>query len=486
MTTRVDHKALRELCHLLVDSLQKSYCVVTQLGLVRSVATAGGQHWNTDPTAVQIMHAVYNTCFEWVTRARSDVELEELRKSICHCEGEVLHPAQESAHELGRQLAVRNTIPVWTLVLKWISLPFDSPDLAPNLEIRGMHMLSRKTGWPRSITSMLPHGPERTMHALLRLFQTVTAAQRRGLYSALERIMTLCHPLVARLLVRSSRFLRCCIECLIDVPIPAPSSNMNFATRNATIVSEIQLFTQMMMRYVFFSLNETERRGFEGEEPETLLRAYIRCLEICESAVKLMELPMHQQSFAGLGLSYQDIEATTSDLFSLSTRLCQDFPSLHGTHAPAHIWDTIIREKASLRQAPPSHMVDMRFKLAMHHLEVRQRCTAPGCTRTRADGRLHRCAQCKRVPYCSRRCQKAAWAQAIAHRDICKSIGVLCDAYKIPERDVYNYNPPDGLGYAAGYEEISLQVLDHFARLTKLNIATPGSTYTSSLNAYHR
>jgi hypothetical protein len=46
---------------------------------------------------------------------------------------------------------------------------------------------------------------------------------------------------------------------------------MNFATRNATIVSEIQLLTQMMMRYVFFSLNETERRDFESQKPETLL-----------------------------------------------------------------------------------------------------------------------------------------------------------------------------------------------------------------------
>jgi hypothetical protein len=196
MTTRADHKALRELCHLLVDALHDSYCIMTQLGLLLSVAQAAGQNWETDPTAVKIIHAVYNTCFEWVTRARSDAELEELRKSICHCEGEVLHPAQESAHKLGLQLAVRDTIPVWTLVLKWILLPFDSPDLDPNLEVRGMHMLSRKTGWPRSITSMLPHGPEHTMHALLRLFQTVTAAQRRGLYSALERIMTLCHPLV--------------------------------------------------------------------------------------------------------------------------------------------------------------------------------------------------------------------------------------------------------------------------------------------------
>jgi hypothetical protein len=485
MTTRADHKALREQCHLLVDSLQDSYCVMTQLGLLLSVAKAAGQYWETDPTAVKIIHAVYNTCFEWVTRARSDAELEELRESACHCAGEVLHPAHESAHKLGRQLVNRNTIPVWALILTWILLPFDSPDLDSNLEVRGMHMLSRRTAWPRCITSMLPHGPERTTHALLRLFHTVTPAQRRGLYSALERIVTFCHPLLTRLLVRSSSFLQCCMKSFIDIPMPAPSSNMNSAAHNATVVSEIQIYTQVMMGLVFFSLNETERCIFESQEPEMILWAYARCVEICESAKNSVGLPMHQRCFADLGLSSQSIERTASHLFSLSTRLYQDFPSLRGTHAPAHIWDKIIGKTAALRQIPPSHVVWQRFQLAMHHLEVRQRCTAPGCTRTRADGRLHRCAQCKRVPYCSRGCQKIAWTHKIAHRDVCKSIAFLCDAYGTPERDIYHHRVPDGPGEVASYEEMGLQVLDHFARLTKLNMTTPGSTSTYPPNGHH-
>jgi hypothetical protein len=170
MTTRVDHKALRELCHLLVESLQNSYCVMTQLGLMQSVAKAAGQRWETDPTAVKIMHAVYNTCFEWVARARSDAELEELRKPGCHCTGEALHLAHDSSHKLGRQLVTRNASLGWTMVLAWILLAFDQKPSALDLAARGVHMLSRRTGWPRSIASALPHGPERTVHALLGLF----------------------------------------------------------------------------------------------------------------------------------------------------------------------------------------------------------------------------------------------------------------------------------------------------------------------------
>jgi hypothetical protein len=472
---------------LLVDSLQDSSCVLTRIGLLHEVTNAAGRHWGTDPAAVKIMHAVYSKCFEWLTRSRSDSEMEELRKSACYCTDDISRPVTErGAHKLGRQAIDRSASPGWTMVLSWILLAFDQQPSALDLAAQGMHTLSRRTSWPRSIISILPHGPERTLHALLRLFQTVPAGQRREICSALERIITLCHPLVARLLVRSSRFLRCCIECFIDMPIPIPSNNVNSAARNATIVSEVERFTRLMMIYVFFSLNETERLVFQSQEPDTLLRAYARCLEICKLAKDLMELPMYHRWFSDLGLSSQRLEDTGSHLLYLSTRLCEDFPSLRGTHVSVDTWDRIIHDIAALRIVPSSRVVWERFQLAMHQLEVRQRCSAPGCLRTRADGRLHRCAQCKRVLYCSRACQKVAWTHNIAHRDVCKSIAFLCDAYGTPERDVYNYKPPDGPGDTASYEEIGRQVLDHFTRLTKLNIATPSSTSTYPLHAYLR
>jgi hypothetical protein len=90
------------------------------------------------------------------------------------------------------------------------------------------------------------------------------------------------------------------------------------------------------------------------------------------------------------------------------------------------------------------------------------------------------------VPYCSRGCQKAAWAHAIAHRNVCHSIAVLCNAYGTPERDVYNYTHTSEPGNNASYEEMGLQVLNHFTRLTKLNMATPGSTSTYPPNTHHR
>jgi hypothetical protein len=104
------------------------------------------------------------------------------------------------------------------MVLTWTVHPFDQGSSPVGSNVDMMHQLSRRTGWPRSITSMLPHGPERTIQALLRLFRTVVPGQRRALYAALEWIMALCHPLVTRLLIRSSTFLRYGIGGFTDMP----------------------------------------------------------------------------------------------------------------------------------------------------------------------------------------------------------------------------------------------------------------------------
>jgi hypothetical protein len=478
MTTPMDRKALRVQCRLLVESMQNSYCVLTQTGLIRAVSAMTGHRWETDALAVKIMEALHAPCYEWLTQPRSDAELEELGKSACHCTGNILHPALERAHEQGRQMLAeeRNANPGWAMVLTWILMPFDASYVNSNLEVRGMHTLSRSARWPRSITSILPHGPERTIHTLLRLFQTVTAGQRRQLYAALLQIMSLCHPLVSPLLVRSSQFLQYGIEGFIDTPVPVPSDDINTIVCNVAIVSTVEVFIQLIHVCVSYSFNDTERIVFEGREPQTLLSVYGRCLEICKSARKLVG---HQQYFAEVSLSSERIKDNISQLFKLSTRLLVDFPDTCSTAIPAYIRGKVLGATALLRHSSFQRLaVQKRIVLAMHHLKIRQQCTAPGCFRSRADGRLGRCAQCKRVPYCSRSCQKAAWAHIIAHRDVYKSIVALCDAYAIPERDAYNYRPPKGLGDTASCKEMGLQVLDHFARLTELNMAMPSSMST--------
>jgi hypothetical protein len=376
----------------------------------------------------------------------------------------------------------------WTAVITWVLLPFgrEPPAVNSDVDVREMHLLSRRTAWPRSITSMLPHGPERTVHALLRLFETITTpSERRDLYSALERITKLCHPLVARLLVRSSMLFSYATGGILSLARPAKSDDPALVLRNVAIVSAVQTFMRMMMDYVFVSFNETERLVFEGRGPEMLLQAYLRGFYICDAAIAFADLPSYRHSFKVWGLSASVLRDVGYGLLDLSAKLFDDYPSVRETEIHAIIKDNILSRTTFNRpHLSSSFMVCKRIKLVMHNLESRQRCTAPGCIKTRANGRLRQCAQCKRVPYCSRACQKAAWAHAIAHRDVCKSIAVLCDVYQIPERGVYEFRAqPNGPGDTASYEEIGIRVLNHFTQLTEFNMAIPSSMYSNSLAA---
>jgi hypothetical protein len=484
MTAQVDHKTLRRLCLSLVQALHNSDCIFIQIGLINDVMDEGARFWESDPVTRRIMDATYNASFKWLTRARSDDELLELRNATCQCTQTPPY-SQARHHERGRQtLATSRSLldAPWTAVITWVLLPFgrEPPAVNSDVDVRELHLLSRRTAWPRSITSMLPHGPERTVHALLRLFEKITTpSERRDLYSALERITKLCHPLVARLLVRSSMLFSYAIGGILSLRIPAKSGSDDAALvpLNVTIVSAVQTFMRMMMDYMFVSFNETESLAFEGRGPEMLLQAYLRGFYICDSAIALADLPSYRHSFKVWGLSTSNIQDVGFGLLTLSAKLFDDYPSVRETKTHAITKESILQRTTFNRpHLSSSFLVWKRIKGVMHNLEIRQRCTAPGCIKTRADGRLRQCAQCKRVPYCSRACQKAAWAHAIAHRDVCKSIAVLCDVYQIPERGVYEFRAqPNGPGDTASYEEIGIRVLNHFTQLTEYNMAIPSS-----------
>ncbi|KAF9042744.1 hypothetical protein BDZ89DRAFT_253929 [Hymenopellis radicata] len=62
-----------------------------------------------------------------------------------------------------------------------------------------------------------------------------------------------------------------------------------------------------------------------------------------------------------------------------------------------------------------------------------QRCAAPRCPGT-GEGVLMKCSGCKRVFFCSKSCQSAAWREGEApHRELCKIVARLVEATSIPE-----------------------------------------------------
>jgi hypothetical protein len=490
MSARVDHRNLRMLCRLLVDSLESSECVLTQYGLVRIVIDTAEPGKET--IAVRnITEATLDAAFKWLTRARSAEELEKLCSASCHCTRTSSNMDYARAHERGRQLMEGNSVTGSVLIWGWILHPFtrQPPIVNDEEDFRQIHLLSRRITWPRSTTSMLPHGPERTIHAFCLLFRTrirPSTGDRGSLYTALEWIVKLCHPLITRLLVRSTIFQRWVVEEMVETPVPVRTRNDEQIFLTVSRVVSVRAFVQTMIDFTLFALDETERMAFVNQDPTLLLRVYARCLEVCEAARALVNLSNYRDTFSAWGLSLDRIEGAALGLQSLGSQLYDDCPSARNANIPEWIRRSFLATAiCNSRDVPSSIQVWQRVVLAMHNLEVRQRCTAPECIKTRADGRLRVCAQCQRVPYCSRACQKAAWAHAIAHRDVCKSIAVLCDAYAIPKLEVYHYRPPNGAGDTARYEKMGLQMLEHFVLLTKFNMVIPSSKRAYSSRAFY-
>jgi hypothetical protein len=109
MSARLDHRNLRMLCRLLVDSLESSECVLTQYGLVRIVIDTAEPGEET--IAVRnITEATLDAAFKWLTRARSAEELEKLCSASCHCTRTSSNMDYARAHERGRQLMEGNSV----------------------------------------------------------------------------------------------------------------------------------------------------------------------------------------------------------------------------------------------------------------------------------------------------------------------------------------------------------------------------------------
>jgi hypothetical protein len=219
-----DH-AFQDLCRSLVASLNKSHCVMLRVGWMASVMNRRGPDWENNVVRRRIMHRTYSACFKWLVRPRSNSEIESLSRSQCMCKPPYMHPA---IHEAGRQ-RLRNAqdevglfLPFCTTI-EWILRPFNVFDNVFDTDstLHRLHLLSRRRVWPRSVTSMLPHGPGDTIRSLVRLLAVPLEIRWTAyIFKALDRIVKFCYPLVVPYLVQSTEFMIHGVAAFSTSPFP--------------------------------------------------------------------------------------------------------------------------------------------------------------------------------------------------------------------------------------------------------------------------
>jgi hypothetical protein len=107
------------------------------------------------------------------------------------------------------RLTAPDSPPFHTLLLLILS-PSEKRDFVFDsaFALHKMHRLSRWQVWPPSVQTLLPHGPEGTIRALIQLFHIdMPLSHYAILYITLGRTIRLVHPLVLPYIVTSTTFL---------------------------------------------------------------------------------------------------------------------------------------------------------------------------------------------------------------------------------------------------------------------------------------
>jgi hypothetical protein len=203
-------------------------------------------------------------------------------------------------------------------------------------------------------------------------------------------------------------------------------------TQISDLIQECRQYVPLMHYFIFKTLNETERKIFHHTAPDNLSVVYesIQLVLGCASSLVRQYRPgdvrrQNQQAISamteGVSQLQLDITALARELYwDCSTRGVFAFP--HSTHA-----DLLGSDVA---QGRPQSPLKARITNGISSLIASQRCTAPACLNTVADGRLRACGECTHMRYCSRTCQKRAWTNPRApHRVLCK---LLADVAAFP------------------------------------------------------
>jgi hypothetical protein len=441
---QADTATFRYRCKSLIASLENADCILLSLGWMAMVLKSTMLSGEDNPFSTRLMCATHSACFKWLTLPRSDGALMDLCRSQCLCTPSQM---QSHVHQAGLQMLPGFSVasPFATL-LAFILEPFNQTDeeYESSQYARRLHTLSRRCMWPRSITSVFPHGPEGTVRAFVRILATEIPPQIRGqIYVALCRTLRLCGPLAAPLLIRSSLFAQHAIGAMRNIQLE-PNAHVQGkldSPHNSKVMTCIHGFISLMSEVVLRSTSEAERIAFCGLAPASIMASYAHCIDVYLLAQKLVNAPStrhHYQKHPPVWLSILD--PVIRQLVLIGAKLCDDHPSIGHVKVSVAVKELILE---SLRSNTWTKKVAVRFVLLMQHLEVRQRCGAPECAMTRANGRLQCCTGCRRVMYCSRACQKAAWRHAIAHRDVCQIIQLLCVTMGVPEQEIFDFLKSD-------------------------------------------
>jgi hypothetical protein len=200
-----------------------------------------------------------------------------------------------------------------------------------------------------------------------------------------------------------------------------------------------------MIDLILWHIGPRQRRSFTGPWATPLLAACSRAHMAC-STLSAWCGKNHPQ--------YKQLSSYSLGFLELGCALLQDFPTLRTSlsRAQVQVFPAVVQTSWE------------RMLRLLARLELVQRCAAPDCSRTYAEPLTFRyCSACKRVAYCSRQCQRRAWAHpAVPHRSVCQALRTVCATAELPRKGARLLFERGKVGPQDVPDELVRSIIEHF------------------------
>jgi hypothetical protein len=363
------------------------------------------------------LRRMWNMLWKWFTIARTDEELRAVVGMECSCSPE---DRRQPDHLHGEKVSATclDLDPGWRIVVN-CTYPEQKIDRSEVQPINRLHR--RSSTWPQSVRAYLPHGASQTLQGIGQWFRVSPPLQcKLKLFQTLDNTLHLLRPLVipyfvtSSILVAGASHLSEALE-LLDYTNPSLDGR-----EFSILVQECHAYIPLMRHFIFKIINGSERKVFHRNVQGELADVYQGSFLVARHATFVaLKAPPEYQGPEELSLlaKTKEVGNFQEDIMALIRELYWDCSERGEILADPYQVEVLGPIAA---QGRPQMAVTVRLRQELADIKTSQRCSAPKCLNSAADGRLKICSGCLIMLYCSRRCQKQAWSHTrVGHRSIC-------------------------------------------------------------------
>jgi hypothetical protein len=357
-------------------------------------------------------------------------------------------PAHEFAVKMLAELGINSPSCLFLMYLfAGIKVPFS----AERESKMRLDRITRRPAWPTEVEQMLPYG-DTTMLGLLKWLEADwTATASDSLVANIHILAEITRPMSLHNLLDSPVFIPKGILPLLQAAFDLLSGRHRHDLPNSAQPKEQQATLRLntalavMIDITLWQFGPRQRRTFTGPWAAPLLAAYSRAHALCKTLCSRYGRN-HPQ--------YKQFDSYVHGFLELGCVILQDFPELRASlpRAQTQVFPVIV---------PTSWELMLRL---LARLELAQQCAAPDCVRTYVEPLTFRyCSACKRVAYCSRQCQRRAWAHpAVPHRSICQALRTVCATAELPRKGARVLFERGKVGPQDVPDELVRSIIEHF------------------------